>query len=57
MSRISIKFEYLFPLETIAFGWAVVVSDMHIYMLFEGRRYWPRAIRKLLVRCQNRRLK
>jgi hypothetical protein len=54
---LTIKFEYLFPIEVIAWGWAIVVSDMSIYMLFEGRRYWPSPIRKLLIWCQQRRLK
>ncbi len=54
---LSIKFEYLFPIEVIAWGWAIVVSDMAIYMLFEGRRFWPGPIRKLLLWCQRRRLK
>ena len=39
-SGIWIKFEYLFPIEAVAFGWMIVISDMRIYMLFEGRRYW-----------------
>jgi hypothetical protein len=46
---IWIKFEYLFPIEVIAWGWVVVVSDTPIYMLFEGRRYWPAPLRKLLM--------
>jgi hypothetical protein len=25
----------------LLFGWLTVVMDMHIYMLYEGRRYWP----------------
>jgi hypothetical protein len=54
---ICIKFEYLFPIEVIAWGWAIVVSDMPIYMLFEGRRYWPPPLRQLLMWCQRRRLK
>jgi hypothetical protein len=56
-SGIWIKFEYLFPIEAIAFGWIIVISDMRIYMLFEGRRYWPYAIRNFFIHCQKRRLK
>jgi hypothetical protein len=41
----------------IALGWLVVVNDMTIYMIFEGRRYWLPPIRDLLIRCQKRRLK
>jgi hypothetical protein len=57
VSGIWINTEYLFPLETIAWGWLVVVSDMQIYMLFEGRRYWPAAIRKFFVWRESVRLK
>jgi hypothetical protein len=53
---LSIKFQYIFPIEVIAWGWVIVVSDMTIYMLFEGRRYWPWPFRKLLMWCQQRRL-
>jgi hypothetical protein len=53
---IAIKFSYIFPVEVIACGWAIVVSDMTIYMLFEGRRYWPSCISELLTWCQQRRL-
>jgi hypothetical protein len=52
----SIRFEYLFPIEVIFWGWIIVVSDDLIYMLFEGRRYWPSPIRELLIWCQQRRL-
>jgi hypothetical protein len=41
----------------VAWGWAIVVSDMRIYMLFEGRRYWPPPLRQLLMWCQQCRLK
>jgi hypothetical protein len=56
-SGLHIKFEYLFAIEVIALGWAVVVNDMTIYMIFEGRRYWLPPIRDLLIWCQQRRLK
>jgi hypothetical protein len=52
----SIKFEYLFPIEVILWGWLIVINDELIYMLFEGRRYWPSPIRKLLIWFQRRRL-
>lgn len=35
------KFEYVFVLVVIFIGWLVIVSDMPLYMLFEGRRFWP----------------
>src|SRR5258707_794247 len=54
--NIWIKIEYLLPFEAIAWGWIIVLCDMRIYMLFEGRRYWPHRLRQLLVECQKRRL-
>jgi hypothetical protein len=53
---LSIKPEYLLPCAAVAFGWLVVVCDMRIYMLFEGRRYWPKAIRDFFVARESRRL-
>jgi hypothetical protein len=38
---IWINLQYALPVEAIAWGFAIVMSDMPIYMLFEGRRYWP----------------
>lgn len=46
----------LVPL-TIVAGWSVIVMDMSIYMVFEGRRYWPSWLLKLGVRREERRLK
>src|SRR5258707_9551908 len=56
IAAMPVKFEYLFPIETIAWGWLVVVCDMHIYMLFEGRRYWPEAIRGFFMHRERVRL-
>src|SRR5262245_27523042 len=53
---IPLKIEYLYPIELIFLGWLIVISDMHIYMLFEGRRYWPNALRNLMVDCESKRL-
>jgi uncharacterized protein YegP (UPF0339 family) len=35
------KFEYAFVILIILLGWLVTIADMNIYMLFEGRRFWP----------------
>ena len=51
------KLQYAFPLEVIAWGWAIIISDMPIYMLYEGRRYWPSGVRRLFIWFQVRRLK
>lgn len=32
----------VFPFLVIMSGWLIVLLDMPIYMLLEGRRYWPR---------------
>jgi hypothetical protein len=53
----KIKTEYLFPVEVIIWGWAVLICDMRIYMLFEGRRYWPAWLKELSLRSERRRLK
>jgi hypothetical protein len=54
---IEVAAEYLYPLEVIACGWLVVISDMRVYMLFEGRRYWPSWIKRYFLGRQERRLK
>lgn len=35
------SFEYVFGLAVVFVGWLVIISDMPLYMLFEGRRFWP----------------
>lgn len=34
------RFEFAFLALVIFTGWLITISDMQIYMLFEGRRYW-----------------
>lgn len=53
---ITIQSEYLITLTTLVAGWLFVVLDMHIYMILEGRRYWPKWLRKLFKRSEERRL-
>ena len=55
-SGVAIKLEYLFPVEVIAWGWVIIISDMHIYMLFEGRSYWITCMREWMVRREQQRL-
>jgi hypothetical protein len=45
---IWIKLQYALPVEAIVWGFAVVMSDMSIYMVLEGRRYWPRFLYNFL---------
>lgn len=51
------KSAYLFVFLVITLGWLTVISDMPIYMLFEGRRYWPDAIRNRFLRLEIKRLR
>lgn len=30
-----------FPIQAVVWGWLIVLCDQPIYMLYEGRRYWP----------------
>src|ERR1700759_602397 len=43
-------------LGTVFWGWAVSLSDMPIYMLYEGRRFWPRLIFNWGMNRERRRL-
>lgn len=51
------RFEYVYILLIIFSGWLIIISDMWIYMLYEGRRWWPGSVRKFFVRLEKRRLK
>jgi hypothetical protein len=52
---IWIKLQYALPVEAIAWGFAIVMSDMPIYMLFEGRRYWPGPLYRFFRDRENKR--
>jgi len=52
---VLIQLQYLYPFEVIGWGWLIVLCDMQIYMLFEGRRYWPRVLHTVFIRGQERR--
>lgn len=54
---LRIKIEFLFPIAVIIFGWLVLICDMRVYMLFEGRRYWPRWAKRVFVWSEEKRLK
>jgi hypothetical protein len=45
-----------FVLTTILLGWLLLAGDMPIYMLLEGRRYWPLFLWKGLLNCEKNRL-
>jgi hypothetical protein len=48
--------EYIFGLVIIFNGWLLVISDMPIYMVMEGRRFWPARVRDFFIRREERRL-
>jgi hypothetical protein len=50
------KGEYAFIILIILLGWAIVICDMRVYMLFEGRRYWPRPLRWFFQKREQKRL-
>jgi hypothetical protein len=43
-------------LEVVLWGWLVVLADQPIYMLYEGRRWWPRVLLQSGRRREERRL-
>jgi hypothetical protein len=55
-TRHFISIEYSFTLLTILMGWFIIISDMFIYMVFEGRRYWPKIIKQYLLALEAERL-
>lgn len=44
--RMRIPIESVLIASALILGWLVIVFDTHIYMLFEGRRYWPAWLRE-----------
>jgi len=46
----------VFGVSTLAMGWLFSLFDMSIYMLFEGRRFWPSWLRKRRTRRQQARV-
>jgi hypothetical protein len=47
---------YLLIIMIVFSGWALLVLDMPIYMLFEGRRFWLPSLRKWMVKSEKERL-
>lgn len=46
----------LVPVLAVALGWLVVLCDQPIYIVMEGRRYWPPFLRRWLTQYQSWRL-
>lgn len=53
---ININPEFIVLFSTFIMGWCFILLDMHIYMAFEGRRYWPNWVRNLFQSREKRRL-
>lgn len=51
-----IRIEYILLLSITLTGWLIVILDMPIYMLFEGRRFWPNFLSKIFVNREKGRL-
>ncbi len=54
--KINIGAATVFAVTTLLVGWFINLIDMPIYMLFEGRRFWPEWIRKARVGAQQKKL-
>lgn len=50
------RFEWVIVTAVLMLGWLISISDMHIYMIFEGRRYWPNSIKSWFISREERRL-
>lgn len=48
--------EYTLIITVILMGWLISSLDMFIYMLYEGRRYWPGPLRSLFIHIEEQRL-
>ena len=54
--QLTEQWETAIVITMIVLGWMVVAADMPIYMLLEGRRYWPHVLRRWLWEAETRRL-
>ena len=50
------KAEYAFVVLLILLGWLITMSDMFIYMVLEGRRYWPEWLKRFCIDSEKKRL-
>jgi uncharacterized protein YegP (UPF0339 family) len=51
------RFDAAFVTLIILLGWLITISDMSIYMLVEGRRWWPRWIKRIFIGREAARLR
>lgn len=52
----GLQADHILILSTILIGWLFMVLDMQIYMVLEGRRYWPEFLRKTFLKLEGKRL-
>ena len=55
--KLTTSYEFVFSLSVVILGWIFVIFDMPIYMLFEGRRYWPKPLWNYFKALEEKRLK
>src|SRR6266568_2291785 len=51
------RFDYAFLTAIVLLGWLITISDMSIYMLLEGRRWWPAPIKRFCIDRHEARLR
>lgn len=56
VGRIKLDDVTVFGILALVLGWLILLGDMQIYMLCEGRRYWPEAARVWGLRRETKRL-
>ena len=54
--RIEVDRLEVVAIGTVFWGWAMSLADMPIYMLYEGRRFWPARLRAWALERETRRL-
>jgi hypothetical protein len=55
-SGVTAPIQYIFIVSTLVAGWLIVLLDQPIYMLFEGRRFWPSWLWKFFHLIEHQRL-
>jgi len=48
-ARVSVDAKLGLPIAAVMFGWFVVLADQPIYILYEGRSWWPAKYRKRAI--------
>jgi flagellar biosynthesis regulator FlaF len=54
--RVDVDWLEVLVLGTLFWGWLISLADMPIYMIYEGRRFWPRPFREWGLARERRRL-